>query len=54
MIDKDDAADLIRDILEAYAEYLEANEPYATRSINEARNIAMNIDEIIDEVTSSD
>lgn len=41
--DFDDAADAIRDILEAIADRVEEAEPYATRTIGELRKVAGNM-----------
>lgn len=38
--DPDAAADMIRDVLEAYAEHVEETEPYATKCIAAARAMA--------------
>ena len=46
----DTAADMIRDVLEAYADHIEATEPYATRTIADLRAASQSISNLAEEL----
>lgn len=50
----EDAADNVRDVLEAYADLIEEREPYATVTINHLRKAAGSIVDAPDYLTEED